>query len=215
MNAERKVVIIAGPNGAGKTTFAREFLPQEAHCPVFINADLIAAGISPFQPEAVAVKAGRIMLAEIAEKLTAQQSFAFETTLSDLSYARQIPQWQATGYQVTSHDSSTGEQNERQQTSDAHRRRFSWRPASNQTRRPTRPRNCRSDQHTLLCDAGRKNRRYCTASREQGKRPDLIPWIRLWSFFAGNYTEYEEDKKKRQGEEAAKPKRIRYKPISR
>lgn len=100
MNAERKIVIIAGPNGAGKTTFAREFLPQEAHCPVFINADLIAAGISPFQPEAVAVKAGRIMLAEIAEKLAAQQSFAFETTLSGLSYARQIPQWQATGYQV-------------------------------------------------------------------------------------------------------------------
>jgi len=100
MSAERKIVIIAGPNGAGKTTFAREFLPQEAHCPVFINADLIAAGISPFQPEAVAVKAGRIMLAEIAEKLAAQQSFAFETTLSGLSYARQIPQWQAAGYQV-------------------------------------------------------------------------------------------------------------------
>jgi predicted ABC-type ATPase len=66
---ERKIVIIAGPNGAGKTTFAREFLPQEAHCPVFINADLIAAGLSPFSPEAVAVKAGRIMLAEIADKL--------------------------------------------------------------------------------------------------------------------------------------------------
>ena len=100
MSIERKIVIIAGPNGAGKTTFAREFLPQEAHCPVFINADLIAAGISPFQPEAVAVKAGRIMLAEIAEKLATQQSFAFETTLSGLGYARQIPQWQETGYQV-------------------------------------------------------------------------------------------------------------------
>ncbi len=100
MDTERKIVIIAGPNGAGKTTFAREFLPQEAHCPVFINADLIAAGISPFQPEAVAVKAGRIMLAEIAEKLAAQQSFAFETTLSGLCYARQIPHWQAACYQV-------------------------------------------------------------------------------------------------------------------
>jgi len=97
---ERKIVIIAGPNGAGKTTFAREFLPQEAHCPVFINADLIAAGLSPFSPESVAVKAGRIMLKEMAEKLEAKQSFAFETTLSGLSYARQIPDWRANGYRV-------------------------------------------------------------------------------------------------------------------
>lgn len=100
MSTQRKIVIIAGPNGAGKTTFAREFLPQEAHCPVFINADLIAAGISPFQPEIVAVKAGRIMLAEIADKLKTGQSFAFETTLSGLSYARQIPRWQANGYTI-------------------------------------------------------------------------------------------------------------------
>ena len=49
---DKKVVIIAGPNGAGKTTFAREFLPTEAGCPVFVNADLIAVGLSPFQPEA-------------------------------------------------------------------------------------------------------------------------------------------------------------------
>ena len=60
-----QVIIIAGPNGAGKTTFAREFLPQEAHCLVFVNADLIAAGLSPFAPEAAAIKAGRIMLAEM------------------------------------------------------------------------------------------------------------------------------------------------------
>ncbi len=51
-----QVIIIASPNGAGKTTFAREFLPQEAHCPVFVNADLIAAGLSPFAPEAAAIK---------------------------------------------------------------------------------------------------------------------------------------------------------------
>lgn len=62
----KKVIIIAGPNGAGKTTFARSFLPEEAHCPRFINADLIAAGLSPFTPEAVAVRAGRLMLDEIA-----------------------------------------------------------------------------------------------------------------------------------------------------
>jgi predicted ABC-type ATPase len=56
MNLDKKIVIIAGPNGAGKTTFAREFLPNEAHCPVFINADLIAAGFSPFAPEMTATK---------------------------------------------------------------------------------------------------------------------------------------------------------------
>jgi len=55
----KKIVIIAGPNGAGKTTFAREFLTGEAHCPIFINADLIAAGLSPFAPELAAIKAGR------------------------------------------------------------------------------------------------------------------------------------------------------------
>lgn len=62
----RKIIIIAGPNGAGKTTFARVFLPEEAQCPRFINADLIAAGLSPFAPEAEAFKAGRLMLSEIA-----------------------------------------------------------------------------------------------------------------------------------------------------
>ena len=64
MNVEKKIVIIAGPNGAGKTTFAREFLPFEAGCPEFINADLIAAGLSPLQPEAMAFRAGRLMLDE-------------------------------------------------------------------------------------------------------------------------------------------------------
>jgi predicted ABC-type ATPase len=59
------VYIIAGPNGAGKTTFAREFLPQYADCPHFINADLIAQGLSPFAPETVAFHAGRLMLGEI------------------------------------------------------------------------------------------------------------------------------------------------------
>jgi predicted ABC-type ATPase len=96
----KKIVIIAGPNGAGKTTFAREFLPNEAHCPIFINADLIAAGIAPFMPEQVSIKAGRIMLSEITEHVAKDNSFAFETTLSGLSYARAIPKWQAKGYHV-------------------------------------------------------------------------------------------------------------------
>ena len=60
--ADKKIVIVAGPNGAGKTTFAREFLPNEAGCPTFVNADLIAAGLAPFQPETAALRAGRLIL---------------------------------------------------------------------------------------------------------------------------------------------------------
>ncbi|WP_295388859.1 zeta toxin family protein [uncultured Thiodictyon sp.] len=98
--SQQKIIIIAGPNGAGKTTFAREFLPQEAACPVFVNADLIAAGLSPFRPEAAAVKAGRLMLEQIALHVERRDSFAFETTLSGLGYARKIPEWQALGYHI-------------------------------------------------------------------------------------------------------------------
>jgi predicted ABC-type ATPase len=61
----KKIIIIDGPNGAGKTLFARSFLPEEAQCHRFINADLIAAGLSPFAPEAAALKAGRLMLEAI------------------------------------------------------------------------------------------------------------------------------------------------------
>ena len=100
MNSQRKIVIIAGPNGAGNTTFAREFLPFEAGCPVFVNADLIAAGLSPFQPEAAAFRAGRLMLEEIASLVSAERSFAFETTLSGLTYAAMIPVWRSAGYRV-------------------------------------------------------------------------------------------------------------------
>lgn len=100
MKRERRIIIVAGPNGAGKTTFAREFLPREADCPIFINADLIAAGLSPFRPEAAAVRAGPLLLAEIATKVERRESFAFETTLSGRSYARSIPRWRAMGYHV-------------------------------------------------------------------------------------------------------------------
>ncbi len=96
----RKVIIIAGPNGAGKTTFAREFLPHEAACPVFVNADLIAAGLAPFAPDSAALQAGRLMLAELTRHFLAGQNFAFETTLSGRAYLRHIAQWQAVGYQV-------------------------------------------------------------------------------------------------------------------
>jgi predicted ABC-type ATPase len=100
MSEAPRIVIIAGPNGAGKTTFAREFLPQEAHCPDFINADLIAAGLSPFNPDAAALRAGRLMLEEIAARVAQRRSFAFETTLSGLAYGRQIPAWRQQGYFV-------------------------------------------------------------------------------------------------------------------
>ena len=100
MTESRRIIVIAGPNGAGKITFAREFLPQEAHCPDFINADLIAAGLSPFAPETAVLRAGRLMLEEMASRLLQGRSFAFETTLSGLAYARQIPDWQRRGYHV-------------------------------------------------------------------------------------------------------------------
>lgn len=95
-----RVIIIAGPNGAGKTTFAREFLLNEAGCPVFVNADLIAAGLAPFAPETAALQAGRVMLQQLALHAAAGVSFAFETTLSGRAYLRQIMQWQAMGYRV-------------------------------------------------------------------------------------------------------------------
>ncbi|WP_295427303.1 zeta toxin family protein [uncultured Thiodictyon sp.] len=97
---EKRILIIAGPNGAGKTTFAREFLPNEAGCPVFINADLIAAGLAPFQPETAAVRAGRLMLQEIAHHSAAGHSFAFETTLAGSTYVGMIDNWRAAGYLV-------------------------------------------------------------------------------------------------------------------
>jgi predicted ABC-type ATPase len=98
---EKRIVIIAGPNGAGKTTFALEFLPNEAACPGFINADWIAAQLSPFDPAREAIKAGRIMLQSIQDCVRKGKSFAFETTLSGLVYARYITQWRAAGYRVT------------------------------------------------------------------------------------------------------------------
>lgn len=99
-DARPRVLMIAGPNGAGKTTFARAFLPNEGQCKRFINADLIAAGLSPFEPERVAVQAARLMLDEIARAVADRESFAIETTLSGLGYLRQILAWRAAGYFV-------------------------------------------------------------------------------------------------------------------
>ena len=100
MTPDKKVIIIAGPNGAGKTTFAQEFLPAEAGLPVFINADLIAAGFSPFAPDAAAFRAGRMMLREIDRHAAEGHSFAFETTLAGHTYLRRIERWRGEGFMV-------------------------------------------------------------------------------------------------------------------
>lgn len=100
MADEKRIFIIAGPNGAGKTTFALEFLPREADCPDFINVDLIAGGLSPFDPDRAAIRAGRLMLTEINNRVRKGSSFAFETTLSGHAYAQMIPQWQNANYFV-------------------------------------------------------------------------------------------------------------------
>lgn len=97
----KKIIIIAGPNGAGKTTFARSFLPMEAGVPRFINADAIAAGLAAFAPETAALRAGRLMLEEIDLCAARGESFAFETTLSGLTYLRHIAKWRAQGYRVS------------------------------------------------------------------------------------------------------------------
>ncbi|MDE0104296.1 MAG: zeta toxin family protein [Bryobacterales bacterium] len=95
-----RILIIAGPNGAGKTTFASAFLPHEANCLTVINADLIAAGISPFSPDQAAIRAGRVMLSLVQEYVDRGRSFAFETTLSGLPYRRLIPSWRERGFMV-------------------------------------------------------------------------------------------------------------------
>jgi len=90
MNRTRRpqLYIIAGPNGSGKTTFARKFLPDYAKCLEFVNVDLIANGLSPFDPERAALKAGRIMLEQIHSLGNLGLDFSFETTLSGKSYLR-------------------------------------------------------------------------------------------------------------------------------
>lgn len=90
--------IIAGPNGAGKTTFALEYLPQVAQCSRFINADLIAAGLSPLAPERELLAASRLFLSEIEAAITRRQDFAFETTLAGRSYLKLVRRLRAEGW---------------------------------------------------------------------------------------------------------------------
>lgn len=97
---EKTIFVIAGPNGAGKTTFATEFLPNEADCSVFINADFIEQGLNPIRPHQTTFTAGRLMLKQIHEHVRIGESFAFETTLSGRIYARRIPRWREQGYRI-------------------------------------------------------------------------------------------------------------------
>jgi predicted ABC-type ATPase len=97
----KELYIIAGCNGAGKTTASYTVLPEILNCKEFVNADEIARGLSPFQPEKVAIEAGRIMLKRIEELLNNNENFAFETTLASKSYKNTILEAKAKGYTVT------------------------------------------------------------------------------------------------------------------
>lgn len=89
--------IVAGPNGAGKTTFALDYLMNETNCRSFINADMMALGISPLAPETVQIKAGKLFMQELTLHLERRESFCFETTLSGVSYLPKIRQWRKNG----------------------------------------------------------------------------------------------------------------------
>jgi predicted ABC-type ATPase len=95
-----RCIVIAGPNGAGKTTFARRYLPGNARVIHFVNADLIAAGLSPLKPELAAIAAARMVLTEIDRLAKARADFAFESTLSGRTYVRRLESWRRAGYRV-------------------------------------------------------------------------------------------------------------------
>jgi predicted ABC-type ATPase len=95
-----RCIIIAGPNGAGKTTFAREFLAKEAGVIHFVNPDLIASGLSPLRPELAAFAAGRLFLGELDRLANDESNFAFESTLSGISYLSRLRRWKAAGRRI-------------------------------------------------------------------------------------------------------------------
>lgn len=101
MTHTKRIILIAGPNGAGKTTFSRSFIPATQTLVYFVNADLIASGLSPFAPELEAVQAGKLMLKQIDKLVSQNESFCLETTLAGKSYLHKIPHWQSLGYHVS------------------------------------------------------------------------------------------------------------------
>lgn len=96
----KNVYIIAGSNGSGKTTFAKTFLPEYAKCDRFINADLIAAGLSPFLPQQAAIKSGKLVLEQIKEYASAGVNFGFETTMSGVTYLKYFQMLREKGYKI-------------------------------------------------------------------------------------------------------------------
>ena len=99
-SSEPRCIVIAGPNGAGKTTFARDFLTKEAGVVNFINADLIATGLSPLKPDEAAVAAGRVFLSELDRLTRADESFAFESTLAGVGHAERLRKMKQAGYLI-------------------------------------------------------------------------------------------------------------------
>lgn len=97
------IYLIAGCNGAGKTTFAKEFLPREVNCLRFYNADELARGLSPLDPRAAAIKAGRLLLAEIRHSIRRKETFALESTISGKTYPRLLQEAKASGYAIHLH----------------------------------------------------------------------------------------------------------------
>ena len=95
-----RCVVIAGPDGAGKTTFAQEFLPNFAGIFEFVNADLIAEGLSPFRPREAAIRAGRLVLLEIKRLVSRRADFGVESTLSGRSFLARWRHWKAIGYRI-------------------------------------------------------------------------------------------------------------------
>lgn len=100
MEVNKTLFIVAGPNGAGKTTFAEFYLPNEVKCFDFINADLIAKGISPLRPESAGIEAGRILFRRMENLSTRGLTFAFESTLSGHGHLERIRRLRAKGYRV-------------------------------------------------------------------------------------------------------------------
>ncbi len=97
----RTVSVVAGPNGAGKSTFVENYLNRYVDCDEFLNADLIARGLSPFAPERQLLRASEIFLQRLGELEAGKRSFALETTLAGRSYRRRIPRWKELGFHVT------------------------------------------------------------------------------------------------------------------
>ena len=100
MKNSKNVYVIAGPNGSGKTTFAKTFLPEYAKCDRFVNADLIAWGLSPFSPSQVSIKSGKLVLEQIREYSESGVDFGFETTMSGVTYLKYFKMLKDKGYKI-------------------------------------------------------------------------------------------------------------------